>query len=463
LKGSNCIDADGLLDRVLPARISLIVLVNVYVLVFNLSYHLLVTPIYAFWGLGDKPVPFSYLMLSWILSILPAFWLPTTFRRPSLLPFWVLYLVIFVPSSFIVYYSDNPWLPPAKGVILVLFLFLGLSLISLGYTVPLVRLKRPRIPTRIVWSFVGAATIGLTLYLLVSHKQNLRLVSLNEIYNLRQEMAENVASTGTIFGFYAIMWLANFLLPALFAFASWFRRWWIAAAALLGQLFLYMVGGFKMTLLAIVYLPLIYLLLRRYHRNFPVAFTAGINLLLVAGFVPSVLSMESASLAMVGVIHFRIFSVPGLLLAQYYDFFQHYPLTYLSHVTGFNKLIAYPYEIDIPRLLGFHYYGAPDLGANAIFWASDGLAAFGLPGILIISLFCAAVFWLFDTCSLRHDPRLAAMCAAVITVSMSNMSLFTTLWSGGLIFLLGLLWLLPGTADSSVMEDGPISPVEEGL
>ena len=75
----------------------------------------------------------------------------------------------------------------------------------------------------------------------------------------------------------------------------------------------------------------------------------------------------------------RIFCIAPLALVQYYDFFSSNPLTYMSHVTGFNLLIDYPYERDLGKLVGrYQYDGA--INVNAGLWASDGIAAFGLFG-----------------------------------------------------------------------------------
>ena len=187
--------------------------------------------------------------------------------------------------------------------------------------------------------------------------------------------------------------------------------------------------------------------------------TGGLTLLLSLGFLPVGLVTESARVQFLALVHFRTFSIPSLLIVQYYEFFKSHPFTYLAHVTGVNRVIAYPYSVDIPRVLGFHYYGDPNLGANASFWAGDGLASFGLPGILILSVFCAVVFWIFDSCAREQDPRLAALAATVIGVSLANVSLFTTLLSGGFLFLMAALLLLP---PAEAQDPGSIAAGEGG-
>ena len=114
----------------------------------------------------------------------------------------------------------------------------------------------------------------------------------------------------------------------------------------------------------------------------------------------------------------------------------------MSHVTGFNILIPSPYDMDIPRMLGMHYYASP-VGLNAGFWAGDGIAGFGPPGIIIMSAVCALVFWIFDSVAKRFEPRFVIIAATFIATSFGNISLSTTVVSGGLGLLLAAIFSMP--------------------
>jgi hypothetical protein len=80
---------------------------------------------------------------------------------------------------------------------------------------------------------------------------------------------------------------------------------------------------------------------------------------------------------------------------------------------------------------------------NAGFWASDGLAAFGPLGIIVLSAACAGVFWVLDSVASRYDTRFVMVALAFIATSFANVSLFTTLLSGGLGILTAALFVLP--------------------
>ena len=68
-----------------------------------------------------------------------------------------------------------------------------------------------------------------------------------------------------------------------------------------------------------------------------------------------------------------------------------------------------------------------DLDDVGHFWAYDGIAAWGLPGILVISVVCALVFWLLDSAAQRHDPRFAGLVTCYAAYNLANISLFTSL------------------------------------
>src|SRR5439155_25815507 len=95
------------------------------------------------------------------------------------------------------------------------------------------------------------------------------------------------------------------------------------------------------------------------------------------------------------------------------------------------------------------YSGTRDLDSTAHFWATDGLAALGLPGILLISVFCALLLWAIDSVAEKHDPKLVALLISFAAFNLANISIFTSLLSGGLALLMLLLYLMPKEVFSS--------------
>src|SRR4029079_15894664 len=128
---------------------------------------------------------------------------------------------------------------------------------------------------------------------------------------------------------------------------------------------------------------------------------------------------------------------------QYFDFFSNNPETHYSHIKGVNWFVHYPYANTPGIEVGSFYSGDPTLDSTAHFWAADGLAAWGLAGVLLISVLCALVFWLLDSAAQRQNPRLATLVVCYVAFNLSNISIFTSLLSCGLGLLILLLHLMP--------------------
>ncbi len=209
-------------------------------------------------------------------------------------------------------------------------------------------------------------------------------------------------------------------------------------------LFLFGIWASKTSLLAPGILLLVALFLARKADRMHVNFVLGMLGLLL---VPALLPFESGLLSLVklwwvSIFHMRTLAVPALLESQYLAFFADNPLTLGSHVSGLKAIIPYVYDYDIPRTVGYYYYG--DLvTSNVNFWAQDGIAGFGLPGLVGMSLLAAAVFWVLDSVAYRLPPPLVLTALSCVLLSFANTSLFTTLLTGGLGLLVLAFWCFP--------------------
>jgi hypothetical protein len=368
--------------------------------------------------------------------------MPVKFTRASLLLFYVQYFLIFIPAAFVVPQSLRPELTERDALALVVMMFAGLSIVQTAYLVPPKRLRVLRVSPETFW--LGfTALMGVTLsYLILTLGGTFQLVNFQDIYNLRAAMNEALNATGSRFGFYAQTLLLAALFPLLFAANMYRRRWWVIAPVAAGYLFIFGIGGAKAAALAIVYLPAAFLLMSRPPGRIPLYVVAGLSVLLISGFVSQMLLPEKANIAYLAVVHFRLFSVPPLTIPQYFDFFQSHPATHLSHVTGFNHLLEYPYLLDVPYTIGSYFYGV-NVGLNSGFWAADGLAGFGIWGIPLMSTICGVVFWILDSVSADLDATFVGLMLIFCTVFFGNVSLFTTLITGGLAALMFFAAIAP--------------------
>lgn len=423
------------------ARFFLMLGVVAYTSAFLFSYEQWVVPRYESWGMSYRDVPAGYILTSWILCLVSALWMPRDLTRPSQLLFFIQYFVIFIPTSFILYHSGRPELPPEEVLVLVLALFSGLTILQASYKLPLLDIKRHGLSAKAFWSVFWCGSAGLFIYLLTVFGSYFQLADFQGIYDVRRAAGDLVEASGSSFSGYAQTWLSGFVLPFLFSIGVFRRRWGFIAIAVAGYLYLLGIGGSKSTMLAMVYLSAIYFLVRTGGKN------AGVKIAICfAGLLlfPAILALtgeagETIDTWYVAIIHSRIFSIPQLSIGQYYNFFENHLLTYGSHITGINLFVTYPYDMDIPRTIGRYFYDA-ELTANVNMWAQDGIASFGLIGIPIVSAIAALIFWFFDSIARLHDPRFVTVALGNIALSFANISLFTTIVSGGLFWLIIALY-----------------------
>jgi hypothetical protein len=412
-----------------------------YVACFQWMYIHYLDPTWAYFGFDYFQPSTKYEVLAWVLSLLPSLWMPIHLTRPSHLAYWVLYITVIIPSMFVPLFAGIN--PPTEVSVLMIVFFTAFALVGLSYLFPLLPFRPARISRKGFWAIFGCLGTGLVIWVLVVLHKHLHIVSFADIYDQRNTAKD--VSEGTAVS-YALMGLTGAVNPFLMGFGLYYRRSWLLLTGILGQLLVYSALGTKGSILSILFIPGVYAVLRVGRSPFGLKVTFGFLAVLAglclsfiyAGYDPSPIHF-----AVLFVILMRTLPMGGLVTAWYYNFFQQNPFTYYSHVTGVNWFVHYPYANFIGLEIGSFYQNGSDLDATAHFWATDGLEAMGLSGVLLISVFCALIFWVLDSVARRHDPRLSALIATYAAYNFANISIFTTLFSGGLSLLILFLYLLP--------------------
>jgi hypothetical protein len=427
-------------------RALLVLGVLTYVAVFQWMYENYLYPNWDYAVFHYYVPPGVYLLLSWILSVTPSFWMPVELTRPSQLTYWVLYITVFIPSMFIPLYAGLD--APGEISLLMVTLYLGFAIMGVCYRLPLVRLSAIQISRRAFWKGFGSIAAALAIWMIVVFRGHMQFLSFNNIYDLRD--VQNDLSDGTLVN-YAFMLLSGAFNPFLMGWGLFHQRKGLFLAGVLGQLLIYGVGGTKGSILSIVFVSGFYFLLKLGRHPFALKLVSG-TLALVgglcisyvfAGYDPAPLQLHWVALS---VVLMRTFGVNGLMTAWYYNFFQTNPHTFYSHVRGVSWFVHFPYERTAAQEIGSVYVGGNDADPTAHFWAIDGIGALGLPGVLLISAFCALVFWVLDLAAQKHDPRLGALVTCYAAYNIANISIFTSLYSGGLAILIFALYLMPAEA-----------------
>jgi len=421
-------------------RLLLISAIAAYVTCFQWMYINYLYPNWAYFGFDYYAPNVRYLILAWMLSLLPSLWMPIELTRPSQLAYWVLYIVTYIPSMFVPFYTNIN--PPGEISFVVIIFFVGFALTGISYLLPLLKLPRIPVSGRVFWSAFVLIAVGMVIWMIAVFHDHLKIVSFGDVYDQRNNSSD--IAEGTLVN-YPLMGLTGAIDPFLMAYGLYYRRRWLLLAGILGQVLVFSVLGTKGSILSVLFVPGVYALIRIGKSPFGLKITYACLILLGGSCLAYILaSYDPGPLLFLAlfVVLMRTLPMGGLVTAWYYNFFQQNPVTYYSHVSGINWFVHYPYANFVGLEVGSFYQTGSGLDATAHFWAMDGLEALGLPGVLVISLFCALLFWVLDSSAKRHDPRFGALVITYATYNLANISLFTSLLSGGLAFLILALYVM---------------------
>ena len=403
--------------------------------IFHFAYLWYLWPTFGIFWLSLLSPSIAMSFLAYGLAVVPSQWMPIRLTRGSHLVYWILYLTVFIPSMVVSVMVD-----PAPGwpkVLMLVAFLLGFRIVTLSDRLPLVFPRRSLVPHETIAIIVLAATVGIALYLALLPNVSLRLVSFNPEEHYRQR---SVNPVGIITG-YLSFWLPNVLNPFLLTYGLVMKRWFYFLVGAIGQIFAYSFAATKGSVLSVAIYIAIYWFVRKGSQRFGTSFVWAATLLIVSALAVSTIETEGPWTFFPSIVLMRTFGVPGLLTSQYDEFFKQHPFTYLSHMNIMNEFVNYPYSRPLPIEVGYYYYGT-DTSANAHLWAQDGIAAFGTPGIILISGLCAIVLWMLDSVSARHDLLFTATSLTFVSIELANSSLSTSLVSGGILFYMAVFVLM---------------------
>lgn len=394
---------------------------------------------YGYMGFNTRDVDGWTLAGAYALALLPSFFLPLSTKKPSTMLLWLLYLIAYVPLTFVPMLSLEYYDPAAtlrfSGFICVTFIGVMLST-----RIP--RFEFGTIPRPVAIAMLVVLMLVLYGYLAATHGLTLKLVSLDEVYDVRSEFKDDSARIGRI-GIYAVFWIASVLNPLCLALGVTRRKPLLLGIGILGQFVIFSLTGFKTVLLSTVLIPgMSFLLGRRPHRSgFRLAWAAA------AGFLFALTWTRLTTLLV------RRLLITGVVSGWYYEFFSQNPHVKMGN-SIFRFIADYPYHLPVPNLIAEKYLDSPTTSANGNLWA-DAFANFGFMGIAIWSVALALYLWAYDSAAKGRNAKLCALLLVVPGMSVSNVALQTALLTHGLALLLLVVLLIPKTQQVRHRADKP--------
>lgn len=421
---------EQLLLRHLGARVLALTGTIMYGAALVVAYTKLISPSFSYLGYTTKEAS----IISWVLLALIvgglAMLLPIAIERPSQFSVWLLFLLVGVPSPVLANVMGR--LPTVKILQFTLLLMASFVILNLAIRrrcYPNTPFLPPLTRSMMLTVLVAVWVAGFT-YLGLDLGFRINMVSLADVYDVREDFGHRAGRIAS----YLVPWLGNAVNPAMALLGVWWRRWWVFAMAIFGQIALYGQTGLKTILFSIPAMAAVAVLLR-WRRHASVLLIAVSLLVIVTSISDYLLGSVVTSSMFVR----RFLVTPGLLTAIYYEFFSINSHTYLSQ-SILGPWIKYPYTLSVPLEVGtFWTRFAPSANANLF---ADGYANFGWIGMLVVSAMAGLLFRWYDRLSQGLPILVSCLLLVMPLVTLSNSALQTSLMTHGV----GLVFVIVAVA-----------------
>lgn len=283
--------------------------------------------------------------------------------------------------------------------------------------------------------FYRKSVFGLSILMLAAvvatYRDHMRLVSLDEVYDLRFE--NNEIEKSVLIGYF-VMQLSYCFLPFALARAFLYKEKGNLLLGLAGCVVIYASTGARISIFTPFILGGFYALMKwkgDLLRNILLTVTVASALVII------LLPDNNATLLLKSIFFVRVLAVSGWATYKYYVYFSTHPVTYLSQIGVVNDLTGrYPFG---SHSLGEIFAEVPGQSMNAGFWASEGLASFGIYGIYIASILLAILLVALNQLTRKLDWAFAVLWMCGFAMAMLNLPLSTLMLSAGGFLILGLL------------------------
>lgn len=411
-----------------------LMLACIYALAYDFMYENFIYKLFSYIGNVDYVEMSMENRILWILlSILP---FAAYKGLTKLSSFFVLFIYLFVYMPFVhaIFVAYNISQLQTYSYCLVMMTIM-ISLFKIGGDWAILRdiVVKPQMSLRTVEIITLALTI---LYVAIAHN-SMHFVNIftqsGDMYAYREQNSE-VESLGGIA--YVQGWLFGAFYPFLLVRYLKMKRRKMAVLPLIGYFLLFAVDMQKMTFLmpfALIFMYYVISLNEDKICNYLHSFM--MVCILIISLVLYIFQDDKIVFTLAAIVLLRTVCVAGWLTQFYIHFFNENPYTYYSHINIVNYITeSYPYTEPLGKVVA---YGSQN--ANANFFLTDGVAACGLVGIVIVGLLFAVILMFINSISARYKKSDMFIMFMPTIAYFLNASIFTTLLSSGLFILIILV------------------------
>tara|TARA_R100000541_G_scaffold22356_1_gene32294 strand:- start:4476 stop:5819 length:1344 start_codon:yes stop_codon:yes gene_type:complete len=402
---------------------------SLYIALYFAIYDIYFSPIYGYLGFTSYSNSSSEFLISLVCLYVPLIFLPPKIKRFSHFFLWFFFIVVYTPLQITLARVGTL---PHGSEILSLLLLGSLCLIRLINA--LTQFSLPRLRELGFFSsekfvvFLSLTALGLTV---IQFHSIMRLVSIEDVYDQRFASADLSINKLSA---YLLNWLVFVFSPLLLALSIKHKKLSFALLASILCLAVYMVNGSKIALVAFFMPIVLHRLLSWGLLKKPFLFILfPMIFLLPPILLIAVLETElsDALKLVISQLSMRAFGVQAVGFTQYVQFFEQNPHTYFSHVTGINRLVDYPFEEPLGRVIGYWVSGNQLFNSNSNFWASDGIATAGYMGLLLIGPLVGLIISFLDALVKNAELSFVIISSAPFLLTAANTPIFTALVTGG--------------------------------
>jgi len=422
-----------------------------YIFLFSYFYEHNVYPKWEYFGFRLSENNDELYFLGVACSLFGFLFLPTRAKAASDYVHWLLYTLSFVPIQITIGLSNslNTGVAAYQLSLLISFI-LSVTISKAAYGIRWVppnaqttsrrrKTLRKGTYTRLFIAFI----VLIQVILVVRFHSIMRFSGIEDIYTQRASASE--FGIGALFG-YLILWSTYLFAPLLLAIGLHIGRkdFILLSFAVLSTIF--MITASKSTFVVFSFILLVHLFNkinfpRRMHLLFlipvlsiSIAITVNLSTDSSFGYVASYLIDQ---------IVLRGIAIQAMIFNLYLEFFSNNPLTYYSHITGISALVDYPYDLPVGRVISEYQFGHPNANANSGVWATDGVAAAGPIGVLLVGILLGGFLGLANRITRSVNDKFLSLTLVPLAMLLTNVSMFTALASGGgfvLVLLIKRLW-----------------------
>ena len=401
------------------------VLLYIFALEFLYKYYLY--PKYEYFGYKFVSSTLFDIILSYFLILIPSKYLYRSRNLVSKYYIIYIYLIIYVPTLIFINHIKN--IPDYLIFIYKIIFFIGIMIL-----IEIVNIKYyyilniSKIKINKIYKALLIISIIYAIYILFKYRRYFSFLSFDEIYDKRNTMGISKIDN------YFYMWISNLVLPIILVYGIIKKKTIYTYIAIICYIIIYAIFSSKISIFS--FLTIILFSSLNFNKNnyiTKISFLLSLSIILLT--IISIVANSYILSLILSILLMRTIGLPGLLTVQYMIFFYNNSYTYYSHINIINALIyRYPYDRPLGFVIGRYFTASDYNNANANFLATDGIAALGPLGIVIISFIFGILLKILDSITRDMKKRFIYLSSTYFIFTILNGSMFTTLLSGGLLF-----------------------------